>query len=90
MRTDDVQVEPIRGLPELPPEGERILWQGAPDPLDAGAAGAEHAAGSRATSALLAAWRGVAIGPRQGWALGAEGDGAVPGHGRSSPARSWR
>ncbi|MEL6977518.1 MAG: photosynthetic complex putative assembly protein PuhB [Pseudomonadota bacterium] len=28
---DDFQVEPIRGLPELPPEGERILWQGAPE-----------------------------------------------------------
>ena len=22
--------EPIRGLPELPPEGEQILWQGEP------------------------------------------------------------
>lgn len=32
MPKDDVQVEPIRGLPELPPEGEHILWQGAPDP----------------------------------------------------------
>lgn len=28
---DDFAFEPIRGLPELPPEGERILWQGAPD-----------------------------------------------------------
>lgn len=27
---DDFQVEPIRGLPELPPEGEHILWQGSP------------------------------------------------------------
>jgi hypothetical protein len=25
--------EPIRGLPGVPPEGETILWQGAPDPL---------------------------------------------------------
>ncbi|UMA64315.1 PH domain-containing protein [Roseivivax marinus] len=28
---DDFAVEPIRGLPELPPEGETILWQGRPD-----------------------------------------------------------
>lgn len=27
---DDFAVEPIPGLPELPPEGEHILWQGAP------------------------------------------------------------
>lgn len=27
---DDFAVEPIRGLPEVPPEGERILWQGSP------------------------------------------------------------
>ncbi len=31
MTHDDFAFEPIRGLPELPPEGERILWQGAPD-----------------------------------------------------------
>lgn len=29
--SDDFDFEPIRGLPEVPPEGERILWQGAPD-----------------------------------------------------------
>lgn len=28
---DDFAFEPIPGLPERPPEGERILWQGAPD-----------------------------------------------------------
>ncbi len=28
---DDYAVEPIPGLPSVPPEGERILWQGAPD-----------------------------------------------------------
>ncbi|MCR9220007.1 MAG: photosynthetic complex putative assembly protein PuhB [Alphaproteobacteria bacterium] len=27
---DDFAFEPIRGLPERPPEGEKILWQGAP------------------------------------------------------------
>lgn len=30
MSHDDHAVEPIRGLPELPPSGEHILWQGAP------------------------------------------------------------
>ncbi|WP_297542367.1 photosynthetic complex putative assembly protein PuhB [Roseovarius sp.] len=31
MSHDDFAVEPVRGLPETPPEGERILWQGAPN-----------------------------------------------------------
>ena len=31
MSHDDFATEPVRGLPETPPEGERILWQGAPD-----------------------------------------------------------
>ncbi len=30
MSHDDFDFEPIRGLPERPPPGERILWQGAP------------------------------------------------------------
>ena len=30
MSHDDFQVEPIKGLPERPPEGEEILWQGRP------------------------------------------------------------
>ncbi len=30
MSHDDFHVEPIEGLPELPPEGEKILWQGRP------------------------------------------------------------
>jgi len=28
---DDFNFEPVRGLPEKLPEGEHILWQGAPD-----------------------------------------------------------
>lgn len=28
---DDFEIEPIKGLPEAPPDGERILWQGRPD-----------------------------------------------------------
>ncbi|MEM8731758.1 MAG: photosynthetic complex putative assembly protein PuhB [Pseudomonadota bacterium] len=32
MDDDDFQPpEPIKGLPEMPPEGEKILWQGKPD-----------------------------------------------------------
>ena len=33
MSHDDFAVEPIEGLPERPPEGEQILWQGRPDTL---------------------------------------------------------
>jgi hypothetical protein len=31
MSHDDFDFEPIRGLPALLPEGERLLWQGAPN-----------------------------------------------------------
>jgi hypothetical protein len=31
MSHDDFAVEPVEGLPERPPEGEQILWQGRPD-----------------------------------------------------------
>lgn len=31
MSHDDFAVEPVKGLPERPPEGEHILWQGRPD-----------------------------------------------------------
>lgn len=31
MPHDDFEIEPIAGLPEAPPEGEEILWQGRPD-----------------------------------------------------------
>ncbi|MFY9209750.1 MAG: photosynthetic complex putative assembly protein PuhB [Aestuariivita sp.] len=31
MSHDDFEVEPVEGLPELPPEGETILWQGRPN-----------------------------------------------------------
>lgn len=30
MSHDDFAVEPVKGLPELPPQGEEILWQGRP------------------------------------------------------------
>ncbi len=31
MSHDDFALEPVWGLPETPPEGEHILWQGRPD-----------------------------------------------------------
>lgn len=31
MPHDDFQIEPVPGLPERPPEGEHILWQGRPN-----------------------------------------------------------
>lgn len=31
MSHDDFAIEPVRGLPERPPEGEHILWQGQPN-----------------------------------------------------------
>ena len=31
MSHDDFQIEPVEGLPETPPKGEVILWQGRPD-----------------------------------------------------------
>lgn len=33
MEHDDFATEPVRGLPERPPAGEVILWQGRPDTL---------------------------------------------------------
>lgn len=30
MSHDDFEIEPVNGLPERPPEGEKILWQGKP------------------------------------------------------------
>lgn len=69
MPKDDVQVEPIRGLPEVPPEGERILWQGAPDPWTL-ALQALNLGWVAGYFVLLAVWRGVAIGFEGGLALG--------------------
>ena len=30
-QSEEFEIEPVEGLPERPPEGERILWQGRPD-----------------------------------------------------------
>jgi hypothetical protein len=64
-KDDDYGIEPVRGLPETPPEGERILWQGAPEawPL------ARHALAAGwvgAYFAALAGWRGAVIGAAEG------------------------
>jgi hypothetical protein len=52
--------EPIRGLPEDLPEGEVILWQGAPVPASL-AIRAFHLKALAAYFGLLAAWRGGAL-----------------------------
>ena len=56
MTHDDFQFEPIRGLPARPPEGEEILWQGAPD-WRALALQAMSLRWIMAYFALLALWR---------------------------------
>lgn len=69
MARDDFDHEPVRGLPEVPPEGEHILWQGAPVPL----ALARHALNARWIAGYflaLALWRGIAVGGRDGLAEG--------------------
>ncbi len=48
--------EPIRGLPEVPPEGEDILWQGAPDAWTL-ACQAFHVRAAAAYLAVMLLWR---------------------------------
>lgn len=57
--SDDFDFEPIPGLPSLPPQGERILWQGQPD-WWALAIKAFHIRKVGIYFAVLVAWRGVA------------------------------
>ncbi len=56
MSHDDFKFEPVPGLPEALPEGEHILWQGAPDArhLARDAWGLRWVAGY---FVLLAVWR---------------------------------
>jgi hypothetical protein len=60
MSHDDFAAEPVLGLPESPPEGERILWQGRPDwlALSWDAMSLPWVAGY---FALLALWRFIAV-----------------------------
>ncbi len=60
MSHDDFEIEPIEGLPELPPEGETILWQGKPDWWTL----AKESLALRGVMiyfAFLGAWRSVAL-----------------------------
>lgn len=56
MSHDDFEIEPVEGLPEEPPRGEQILWQGRPDwwRLSIEALSLKWVAGY---FALLAIWR---------------------------------
>ena len=56
---DDIRPEPVRGLPEVPPPGERILWQGRPSSMQL-ARDALNVRWVLGWFALLAAWRGGA------------------------------
>ncbi|WP_415922630.1 photosynthetic complex putative assembly protein PuhB [Tateyamaria sp. SN6-1] len=60
MPHDDFEIEPIAGLPEAPPEGEEILWQGRPDAwaLARESLNINWVAGY---FAILAAWRFVSV-----------------------------
>ncbi len=60
MSHDDFAIEPVRGLPEAPPEGERILWQGRPDAF-ALARYALNLGWVAGYFVLLAIWRFVAM-----------------------------
>ncbi len=62
---DDFTVEPVRGLPELLPAGERMLWQGAPDWR---AAGAPRPACRAGRPRISACWRSGVVARR--WAAG--------------------
>jgi hypothetical protein len=60
MPKDALDLAPVRGLPGAPPEGERVLWQGAPQPwaLAKSACKAHWVAGY---FLFLAIWRGTAF-----------------------------
>lgn len=60
MSHDDFEIEPVEGLPEKPPEGEQILWQGRPDwwRLSIEALSLKWVAGY---FALLAVWRFISV-----------------------------
>ncbi|WP_147113485.1 photosynthetic complex putative assembly protein PuhB [Tateyamaria sp. syn59] len=60
MSHDDFAVEPIKGLPEAPPEGEQILWQGRPD-TRALARDALNINWVMGYFAVLAAWRFISV-----------------------------
>lgn len=69
MSHDDFAFEPVKGLPERPPEHERILWQGRPDTL-ALAREALKINWITAYFAVVVLWRG-AVGALDGGLAGA-------------------
>lgn len=69
--SEDIHVEPLRGLPEVLPEGETILWQGAPD-WRALALDIFHVRAVAIYGALLIVWRTATI-LHDGGTLGAAG-----------------
>lgn len=69
MSHDDFRTEPLPGLPELPPAGEQILWQGRPD-WTALAWQALNIGWVAGYFLVLAAWRGIATGVEHGTSLG--------------------
>lgn len=66
MSHDDFQVEPVAGLPETPPEGERILWQGAPSAF-ALARDAFSLYWVAGYFVVLCLWRTVVLSTEFGW-----------------------
>lgn len=70
----DIIPEPVKGLPETPPPGEHILWQGAPTVWRA-ATGIYRLDWMLAWFVLLAGWRGMVAETPQaaaaalGWSL---------------------
>lgn len=56
--SDDFDFEPISGLPAIPPQGERVLWQGRPE-WRALAVRAFHVRKVAVYFAILVAWRGI-------------------------------
>lgn len=66
MPHDDFEIEPVKGLPEMPPEGERILWQGRPDAV-ALAREALSLTWVALYFVVLAAWRAITLQPDLGW-----------------------
>ena len=88
--SDDIHVEPLRGLPEPLPAGERILWQGAPD-WRALAVDVFHVRAVWIYGALLIAWRIVTI-VHDGGSLAAAGIAIVwkhPGGKSDDLPRFW-
>jgi hypothetical protein len=76
MSHDDFEFEPVRGLPAVLPEGERMTWQGAPDALGL-AIRAFHVRKVAVYFLLLMVWRfgstkmdGQDFGAAFGYALG--------------------